>query len=314
MRAVLTIPTPRLLSIGLALACSVGVVQPSDAREHRSRHTDAKDTAAPAPTAPQSALKRIAQTGVVRVGMCAQLAPFAVTGAGVDELVKQTGENPAPIVTLPGGARVAGFDVELATELGRQLGAKVELVLVERFDALIPGLVDGRYDVVASGMTRTLQRAKQVAFSDPYFSSGIEIRVRDTAKHASLEALNVPLSRVAFRSGTTSEDLIARRLPKVTRIAIADREKIFDAFDDPTIDAIVIDLLVARDAEVRGRSKTKLVPLEGRRFSTENMALAVAQGDPDWLGWINLFLREAKAQGAFHRAAARYNAWFRTEN
>lgn len=316
MRAVLTIPTPRKWPLGLALACAIGVSasRSGEAREHRSRTRDEKASEAAAPATPQPALRRIAQTGVVRVGMCAQLAPFAVTGAGVDELVKLTGETPAPVLTLPGGARVAGFDVELATELGRQLGAKVEIVLVDRFDALIPGLTEGRYDVVASGMTRTLQRAKQVAFSDPYFSSGIEIRVRDANKHGSLDALNVPASRVAFRSGTTSEDLLTRRLPKVTRVPIADREKIYAAFDDPTIDAIVVDLLVARDAEVRGRSQTKLVPLEGRRFSTENMALAVAQGDPDWLGWINLFLREAKAQGAFHRAAARYNAWFRTEN
>jgi len=232
-------------------------------------------------------------------------------GAGKSTTMKiLTGFMPA----TEGKARVAGFDVELATELGRALGAKVEIVLVDRFDALLPGLVDGKYDVVASGLTRTLARARQVAFSDPYFSSGIEIRVRDATKHATLEALNVPASRIAYRSGTTAEDVILRRLPKVTKVPIAEREKIFAAFDDPSIDAIVVDLLVARDAEIHGRSQAKLTPLEGRRFSTEHLALAVAPGDGDWLGWINLFLRDAKAHGAFHRTAARYNAWFRTEN
>lgn len=308
-----TVPHLSTLSVTLAL---VAVLQPSaaHAREHHSSSRDKRDKAdAPAVTTPVSTLRRIAERGSVRVGMCAQLPPFAVTGAGVDELVKLTGENAAPIVTLPSGAKLAGFDVELATELGRALGVKAEIVLVERFDALIPGLLDGKYDVIASGLTRTLARATKVSFSDPYFSSGIEIRVRDAAKYTTVEALNVAAVRVAYRAGTTAEELLARRLPNVTKVPLTERDAIYAALDDPRIDAVVIDLLVARDAEVRGRSKTILAPLEGRRFSTENIALAVAPGDADWLGWLNLFLREAKAQGAFHRAAARYNAWFRTE-
>lgn len=268
---------------------------------------------AAAPAAPQSLLSRIQQRGVVRVGMCAGLAPFVVEGKAVDELLLQLAEDPPPIVTLADGKRLAGFDVELAIELARVLGVKLEIVRVDSFDALVPGLLEGRFDLIASGLTRTLARAGKVAFSDPYFSSGIEILVRDAKRHDSLAALNVPGTRVAFRSATTAEALVDRRLAKVTRVPIVSRDAIFAAFDDPSIDAVVVDTLVARDAEVGKRSKTVLQPLEDRRFSTEHLALAVPLSEGDWLGWVNLFLRESKSQGAFHRAASRYNAWFRTE-
>ncbi len=53
--------------------------------------------------------------------------------------------------------------------------------------------------------------------------------------------------------------------------------------------------------------------LEDRRFTVEHFAFAVRQGDADWLAWLNLMLREAKASGELHLLAARYNAWFRSE-
>ncbi len=87
----------------------------------------------------------------------------------------------------------------------------------------------------------------------------------------------------------------------------------FAAVDDPNYDAVVIDYVSARDAQVRGRVRAAAVPVEDRRFTTEHFAFAARQGDPDWLGWLNLFLRELKSSGAFHRLAARYNPWFRAE-
>ena len=76
---------------------------------------------------------------------------------------------------------------------------------------------------------------------------------------------------------------------------------------------MVIDYVSARDAIVRGHVRTRLTALEDRRFTIERFAFAVRHGDRDWLGWLNLMLRESKASGEFHTLAARYNAWFRAE-
>ena len=88
---------------------------------------------------------------------------------------------------------------------------------------------------------------------------------------------------------------------------------VFAAVERGQVDAAVIDYVTARDAEVRGRVQAALAPLEDRRFTIEHFAFAVRQGDADWLGWLNLMLRESKASGEFHALAARYNAWFRSE-
>lgn len=256
-------------------------------------------------------LAAIACRHVLRVGMYPGALPFAAAGADAEELVR-LGHGGA-LVRGSGGRPLAGFDVDLAAAAARALDVELRVVVVPRFDELLPGLVAGHYDVVISGLTRTLERARTVAFSDPYFTSGLQVLVPDGTSATTLASLAQAHARVAVRAGTTAEAFARRALAGATVRALPSDEALFAAVDRRQADALVIDYVSARDAEVRGRLRTPLVPLEDRRFTVEHFAFAVRQGDRDWLGWLNLMLRESKGSGEFHALAARYNPWFRSE-
>jgi len=257
-------------------------------------------------------LGEIARRHVLRVGMYPGLTPFVAVGAEADELARLTHAT-APPVHATDGRAVAGFDVDLAAAAARALGAKLEIVLVGKFDDLAPGLVRGAYDVVMSALTRTLSRAQVVAFSDPYFASGLQVLAPPSTRFTTLSALVTARARVAARAGTTAESFARTTLAGTTVRALPSDAAVIGAVERGQVDAAVIDYVTARDAEVRGHVGSTLQPLEDRRFTIEHFAFAVRHGDGDWLGWLNLMLRESKASGEFHALAARYNAWFRSE-
>ena len=66
----------------------------------------------------------------------------------------------------------AGVSPDLAKALGKFLGREVEIQNVP-FDGLIPSLQTHKIDLIISSMTATPERAKSIAFSDPYLRTGL---------------------------------------------------------------------------------------------------------------------------------------------
>jgi ABC-type amino acid transport substrate-binding protein len=190
----------------------------------------------------------------------------------------------------------------------------LEIYLEPHLSEVFDGVCNGKYDVAISGITATLDRARTVRFTDAYFASGLVVLERQRDRFADLAQLKKPAIKVAYRAGTTAEQFVQTELAGCAAVPLGSDDALLKAMDDPKIaDAVVTDWVEARDAQVRGLIKTTLHPVEGRRFNTESFAFAVRPGDTDWVAWLNLFIRQNRTSGAFHRMAARYNAWFRTE-
>jgi len=72
-----------------------------------------------------------------------------------------------------------GFDVALMTAVGEKIGLEVEF-MTYKFDALITDLQAGTsFDMVASAMTITEERAESIDFSDPYINSNQSLAVSE---------------------------------------------------------------------------------------------------------------------------------------
>ncbi len=77
------------------------------------------------------------------------------------------------------GGETVGFDVDLVKEIGDRLGYEVEF-LTYKFDALITDAQAGSsFDMIASAMTITEDRAESVDFSDPYINSNQSLAVSE---------------------------------------------------------------------------------------------------------------------------------------
>lgn len=103
------------------------------------------------------ALRRVRESGILRVGYAPDRLPYAFRNAG-GELV--------------------GFDVEMAHALARDLNVRVDFFRsdVERF----PGLLNsGALDVVMTGLAITPERLEQMSFSTSYLQETLAFVVRD---------------------------------------------------------------------------------------------------------------------------------------
>ena len=68
------------------------------------------------------------------------------------------------------GGGVEGFNVDLAIEIGRRMGRKVEIVAQE-FSGLIPGMNAGKFDFLAAPTTVLPDRAKNLLFTEGYLET-----------------------------------------------------------------------------------------------------------------------------------------------
>ena len=75
---------------------------------------------------------------------------------------------PAFHVRAPDGTP-AGPEIDMARQIGRALGVKVEFVdSADSFDAVVDFVAQGRADIGVSKLSQTYDRLKRVRFSDPY--------------------------------------------------------------------------------------------------------------------------------------------------
>ena len=93
--------------------------------------------------------------------------------------VGTSGSAPPFSMTGPTGA-LQGFDIDVANQLGEALGLRVAFVQID-FAGLLPGLASGRFDIIASGVTRTPERLASTSFHllSPYIVNGVAIARRD---------------------------------------------------------------------------------------------------------------------------------------
>ncbi len=97
--------------------------------------------------------------------------------AGATKLVMGTNAEFAPFEFMNDKNEIAGYDIEIAKEIARKMGA--ELVIENMaFDSLIAALSSGKVDMVIAGMTVDEERKQQVDFSDNYYNAAQVIIVK----------------------------------------------------------------------------------------------------------------------------------------
>ena len=71
---------------------------------------------------------------------------------------------------------VTGYEVEVLQHFAKEYGYQLEFVDMT-FDAILPGVASGRYDIGAGGMTITEERAQSVDFSESYITVDVVLVV-----------------------------------------------------------------------------------------------------------------------------------------
>jgi polar amino acid transport system substrate-binding protein len=113
------------------------------------------------------------------------------------------------------GHTIIGMDADMMKALGEVMGLKVELVNAN-FEAIIPGLAAGRYDVGASSFTDTKEREKVVDFVD-YFTAGISFYAKSSASPGVTELGDLCGKTTAVEKGTVEQEEAEAQGKKCTK-------------------------------------------------------------------------------------------------
>lgn len=97
-----------------------------------------------------------------KIASIAAQVPASVKAKGTLTVASDASYAPNEFIA-PDGHTVIGMDADLMKAVGAVMGLKVNIVNVT-FDAIIPGLAAGKYDVGASSFTDTKAREKTVDF------------------------------------------------------------------------------------------------------------------------------------------------------
>ncbi|OGQ33475.1 MAG: amino acid ABC transporter substrate-binding protein [Deltaproteobacteria bacterium RIFCSPHIGHO2_12_FULL_43_9] len=231
----------------------------------------------------ENILDEIVKRGELRVGLNAGYYPF--------EVQNNKGE-------------IVGLDVALANEMAKELGVKLTIINTA-WDGIIPSLMSKKFDLIASGMTITLERAKKVSFSDPYFFTGqtVLLNKKYLGKITEVSQLNSPSYTVVAMLGTTGEFAVQKNLPKA-KIKVFKGEA--DAAQEVAFgraDAFVYDqpLVLNYYNKFKDKTYTLLEP-----FTFEPLGFAVRRGDPDFILWLNHFVRQVKGDGRLQAMVDKY--------
>jgi len=188
---------------------------------------------------------------------------------------------------------LVGFDVDLAQMMAEELGVSLEIVQTG-WDGIIPALINRKFDVIISGMGVTTERNKVINYSDPYYLSGkcLLIHINSAGIITSYRDLNAEDMIVA--TAFYSDMALDRYIPNAGIIRYnSDEEAVRDVIEG-NADAYIADK--ARVA-IYARSYPDNTLALLTPFTYEPIAIGVRKGDPDFLNWINNFIKIINGDG-----------------
>ncbi len=110
-----------------------------------------------------------------------------------------------------------GFEIDVSTKFAKDMGVEIDLIPTA-WDAIIPSLIAGKFDVIIGGMTVTAPRKEQIDFTEPYSNSGLGVSANKqlASKLKWPEGYNDTSVTFACRRGSTPCIYIQKTFPKAT--------------------------------------------------------------------------------------------------
>ena len=203
----------------------------------------------------------------------------------------------------PGETTVVGYDLDIVYAVAKRLGATVETVSVTSADR-IPLLKDGKLDLVATSMTRTPERLKEIDFSHIYFVTPHAVIVKRSSGITSVSQLAG--KKAASASSSTAGGNLKEAVPGVEIVYVRDYAISFDMLKEGKVDAFPTDESVLRAiVQQSGKPDDYLFLPDFTR--SRNVGFALKKDEPRFKDAVNKALLDVEASG---EAAKVFDTWF----
>lgn len=209
--------------------------------------------------------------------------------------VAMTLQFPPQFYRDPATREPAGYDVELLEMMAKDLGVKLEIQDMD-FTGQIPALLAGRVDMIANGLVNTPERAKTILFTEPYVPYQLVLMVQRGAAVTAPQDLDAEGRVIAVLLGSVSHELARLRFPRAEIRPLERQDACMLEVASKKADACLMEQYLAIPF-VRNNPSTTQILQSDPPLAVQYGCLAMAQGNPRLLYWVNNWLKYYRANG-----------------
>ena len=202
----------------------------------------------------------------------------------------------------PGDNVNAGYDIDIVRGVAKRLGVALEMVSLSSAER-IPLLQQGKLDFVATSMTRTAARLRDVDFSYIYFVTPHAVIVKKSSGITSVHQLAG--RKASSASTSTAGDNLKEAEPAVNVVYVRDYAIAFAALKDGSVDAFPTDESVLHAIVQQDGHPDDYVFLSDFTKS-RNVGFAMKKDEPRFKEAVNKALLDIEASG---EAAQIFDRW-----
>ncbi len=205
--------------------------------------------------------------------------------------------------------KLAGFDIDIANALCKQMGAECTLVQQD-WDGIIPALLARKYDAIIASMSITEERKKKVAFSNKYYNTPAKF-IRKKGSGIEISRSGLTGKTVGVQRATTHDNFITGEFGDSVNI------KRYATQDEAYLDAVSgrLDLLLADSVAMndgflstdKGKDWEFVGPdYNDPKYFGEGVGVAIRKQDKDLVAQINKAIKDIRANGTYDAIAKKY--------
>lgn len=237
----------------------------------------------------------------------AETTDAAETTAASDDVLRIGTEGAyAPFNYTNADGTLGGFDIEIANAICDDMQVTCE-IMAQDWDGIIPGLKAGKYDAIVAAMSVTPERAKQVAFTEPYFSNALVFLAKKDSSFNPNNASDIDAHSIAAQRSTISSQWLEKAYPEADMKLYDTLSNAFLDLGSDRVDAMISDKLPA--LEWLGSPSGSNYALKGSDIDiNDNFAIAVRPNDEGLQAKINQALVNIKSNGTYDKINQKYFA------
>jgi len=204
------------------------------------------------------------------------------------------------------GGELAGFEIEVAKKLAREMGVEPELKVYDWTD-IISALNKGEIDVIIAGMSITPKRALKMNFTLPYAESGVSLVTNTelTREIKGLRDLNKPQVVVAAAAKTLGSDVAKLLFDQADLRIMANADDAQQALLEAKVHAYVAGSTPATFLALEHADKVDMPLAKPLLVSVTGMG--VKKGEQELLNFLNAWIT---ARAADKWLSATHKYWF----
>lgn len=197
-----------------------------------------------------------------------------------------------------------GFDPDMMREFSRYLQLKPSFIET-KWNSLIPELIIDKADIIASGLTITPARKKQVMFSNSYFYEpvGAIILPKNKERIKTKEDLDNKNMRIGVKQGTTPDLYFINNKIKGQLRKYDTEVDAANAVLGEHIDVFVFDEMFLKIFDHRNKNKVKVL---SNFLPGEQLGVASAFKNKILIDKFNEFFKKWLKSKSYNRIVSRY--------